>query len=109
MIHQTDLDVGVGIQGPVDLDRSGGLLAGGVAQIRGDAAILCLEFFNGVEGRVAAEEGYGGVQSPSGKQHQREAGPGLLIVNTNGAFLVELATTAAVRLLSKCARQSSRS
>src|ERR1700686_5099077 len=109
MIHQTDLVVGVGIPRPVNLYRSGGLPAGGVAQIGCDAAILSLEFLNGVEGRVAGEEGYGGVQSPSGKQHQREARPSLLIiVDTNRAFLVELASAAVTRLLSKCVWQSGR-
>src|SRR6202161_4959151 len=108
MIHQTELVVGVGIPRPVDLDRADGLAAGGVAQVRCDAAILSLEFLNGVEGRVAGEEGNGGVQSPAGKQHQRETGPGLLIVDTNGAFLVELASSSFARLLSKCARQGGR-
>src|SRR5579864_179647 len=108
MIHQTNLVVGVGFPRPVDLDRAGGLATGGVAQVRCDAAILSLELLNGVEGRVASEEGYGGVQSPAGKQHQREAGPGLLIVDTNGAFFVELASSCFALLLSKCARQGGR-
>src|ERR1700687_1990591 len=108
MIHQSELVVGVGIPRPVDLDRAGGLAAGGVAQVRCDAAILSLELLNGVEGRVAGEEGYGGVQSPAGKQHQREAGPGLLIVDTNGAFFVELASSTFARLLSEGARQGGR-
>src|ERR1700693_1964972 len=108
MIHQADLVVGVGIPRPVNLDGTGGLAAGGIAQVRRDAAILSLELLNGVEGRVAAEEGYGGVQSPAGKQHQRETGPGLLIVDTNGAFFVELASSSIARLLSKCARQGGR-
>src|SRR6266851_4166634 len=108
MINQSELVVGVGIPRPVDLDRASGLAAGGVAQVRRDAAILSLELLNGVEGRVAGEEGYGGVQSPAGKQHQREAGPGLLIVDTNVAFFVELASSSFARLLSKCARQGGR-
>src|SRR5579864_9091609 len=107
MVHQTELVIGVGIPRPVDLDRAGGLAARGVAQVRGDAAILSLELLNRVEGRVAREEGYGGIQSPAGKQHQRETGPGLLIVDTNGAFFVELAGYSA-RLLSKSARQGGR-
>src|ERR1700676_3550623 len=108
MIHQSELVGGVGIPRPVDLDRAGGLAAGGVAQVRCDAAILSLELLNGVEGRVAGEEGYGGVQSPAGKQHQREAGAGLLIMDTNGAFFVELASSSFALLLSKCARQGGR-
>src|SRR5436309_11681158 len=98
MIHQAELVVGIGCPRPVDLDRAGGLAAGGVAQVRRDAAILSLELLNGVEGRVAGEEGYGRVQSPAGKQHQREAGPGLLIVDANGAFFVELASSSFARL-----------
>src|SRR6202171_5644411 len=108
MIHQSELVVGVGLPWPVDRARPGRLAAGGVAQVRCDAAILSLELLNGVEGRVAGEEGYGGVQSPAGKQHQREAGPGLLIVDTNGAFFVKLASSSFARLLSKCARQGGR-
>src|SRR6202047_2799103 len=103
MIHQADLVVGVGFPRPVDLDWAGGLAAGGVAQVRCNAAILSLELLNGVEGRVAGEEGDGGVQSPAGKQHQRDTGSGLLIVDTNGAFFVELPISRFARLLSKCA------
>src|ERR1700693_6470483 len=103
MIHQAELVVGVGFPRPVDLDRGGGLAAGGVAQVSCDAAILSLELLNGVEGRVAGEEGYGGVQSPAGKQHQRETGPGLLIADANGAFFVERASSCFDRLLSKYA------
>src|SRR5206468_2068088 len=43
------------------------------------------------------------VQSPAGKQHQRETGPGLLIADANRAFFVELATSSFARLLSKYA------
>src|SRR6202790_3161655 len=108
MIHKSELGGGVGLPWPGDLDRAGGLAAGGVAQVRCDAAILSLELLNGVERRVAGEEGYGGVQSPAGKQHQREAGAGLLIIDTNGAFFVELASSSFARLLSECARQGGR-
>src|ERR1700720_2141265 len=108
MIHQTELVIGVGFPRPVDLDRTGGLAAGGVAQVRCDAAILSLELLNGVEGRVAGEEGDGGVQSSAGKQHQRETGPGLLIPDTNGAFFVELAGSSFARQLSKGAWQGGR-
>src|ERR1700676_351727 len=104
MIHQSELVVGVGLPWPVDLDRAGGLAAGGVAQVRCDATILTLELLNGVEGRVATKEGYGGVHSPAGKQHQRETGPGLLIVDSNGNFFVELASSSCACLLGECAR-----
>src|ERR1700730_1022395 len=108
MIHQTEMVIGVGFPRPLDLDRTGGLAAWGVAQVRCDEAILSLELLNGVEGRVAGEEGNGGVQSPAGKQHQREAGPSLLIVDANGTFLVELPSSFFARLLSKCIRQGGR-
>ena len=49
MIHQPELVVGIGFPRPVDLDRAGGLAAGGVAQVRRDAAVLSLEFLDGVE------------------------------------------------------------
>src|SRR6266576_2380225 len=41
-------------------------------------------------------------------EQQREAGTGLLIVDANGAFFVELASSSFARLLSKCARQGGR-
>src|SRR5580693_3684493 len=99
MIHQAELVVGVGIPRPVDLYRAGGLAAGGVAEVRRDAAILSLELLNGVEGRVAGEEGYGRIQSPAGKQHQRETGPGFLVVDANGAVFIEFAGSCFLRLL----------
>src|SRR5207302_1503483 len=101
MIHQAEVVVGVGFPRPVDLDRAGGLAAGGVAQVRRDAPILSLELLDGVERRVAGEEPNGRVQSPSGKQHQREARTGFLIVDANGALFVELAGCSFTRLLCK--------
>src|SRR2546423_9204757 len=108
MIHQAELVVGVGIPRAVGLHRAGGLAGGGIAQIRRDAAILSLEFLNGVKGRVASEEGYGRVQSSAGKQHQWEPGAGLIIVDAHGSFSVELAGCSLARLLSKYARHSGR-
>ena len=52
MIHQPELVVGVGIPRPVDLERTGGLAAIGVAQVRRDAAVLPLELLDRVERRV---------------------------------------------------------
>jgi hypothetical protein len=68
MIHQTELVVGIGFPRPVDLDGPGGLAAGGVAQVCRDAAILSLELFDGIKGRVASEEGNRRVQSAARKQ-----------------------------------------
>jgi len=53
MIHEAELVVGVGFPRPVDLDRAGGLTAGGVAQVRGDTAIFSLELVDRGK-RVAA-------------------------------------------------------
>ena len=46
VIHQPELVVGVGVPGPVDLERAGGLAAVGVAQVRRDAAVLALELLH---------------------------------------------------------------
>jgi hypothetical protein len=43
VVHQAKMVVGVGVPGPVDLERAGGLPAIGVAQIRRDDAVLALE------------------------------------------------------------------
>jgi predicted NBD/HSP70 family sugar kinase len=51
VIHQAEMVVGVGIPGPVDLERAGGLAAVGVAQVRRDAAVLALELLDRVERR----------------------------------------------------------
>ena len=53
MIHEAELVVGVGVPGPVDLQRAGGLAGVGVAQVRRDRAVLALELLHGVEGWVA--------------------------------------------------------
>src|SRR6202023_3624012 len=81
MIHQAELVVGVGIPRPTDLARAGGL---------------------------AGEEGYGRVQSPAGKQHKWETGPGLLIVDANGAVFIEFTSSSFFHLLSKYARHGGR-
>ena len=52
VIHQAELVVGVGVPGPVDLERAGGLAAVGVAQVGRDAAILVLELLHRVERRA---------------------------------------------------------
>ena len=70
MIQKAELVVGIGL-GPVDLDRAGGLAAGGVANVRRDAPVLSLELLDRVERRVAGEEGNGRVQSSAGEQQQR--------------------------------------
>src|SRR5262249_41023949 len=80
---------------------SGGLAAGRVAQVGGNAAILALEFLNRVERRVAGEEADRRVQAAAPKQQEREARPGLLEVDAKRGLFVELPRSPAPRLLSK--------
>src|SRR5258705_13879613 len=89
----------MGFPGPVDFDRTSRLAVGGVAQVRRDTAVFALELLDRVERRVAGEEANRRVQSAARKQQQREAGAGLLVVDANRAFFVELAPVAC--LLSK--------
>src|SRR5215510_12217256 len=89
MIHQTDMIIGIGIPGSVDLERAGGLTAIGVAQIREDTAVLSLEFPYRVKGPAAVQAGDRRVQSPARDEQEREARTGLLILNANGAFFIE--------------------
>src|SRR5205085_11043560 len=101
MIHQAELVVGIGVPRPVNLDRAGGLAAGGVAQVRRDATILSLELLDRVKWRVAGKERNGCVQTSAREQQQRKAGTGLLIVDANWASFIELARSRFARLLSK--------
>src|SRR5580698_8167124 len=52
MIHQAKLVVGIGFPRPLDLHRAGRLAAGGIAQVRRDAAILSFELLDRVKWRV---------------------------------------------------------
>src|SRR5215471_9501213 len=101
VIHQSELIVRIRLPRPLNLDRSRGLTARRVAQVRGDAAILALELFNRVERRVAGEERNRRVQAAAWKQQERNARPGLLEVNANGALFVELPGSPVARLLSQ--------
>src|SRR4029079_9567567 len=97
----------VGIRFPraVDFDRTSRLTVGGVTQVRRDAAVFPLELLDGVEGRIAGEEPDGCVESAARKQQERNAGTGLLVIDADLAFLVELARA---RLLRKQARHGGR-
>jgi hypothetical protein len=66
MVHQADLVIGIRFPRPVDLYRAGGLAAGSVAQISGDAAVLPLEFFDRVERRVAGKKAMVEFNPPPG-------------------------------------------
>src|SRR4029077_9937533 len=66
-----------------------GLTAIGVAQIREDAAVFSLEFFDRIKRSAAHQAGDRRVQSPARDEQQREAGAGLLVLDANAAFFVE--------------------
>src|ERR1700739_2537241 len=80
--------VGVGVPGPVVLERARGLAAIGVAQIRGDNTVLVLELLHWVE-RVVREPCDSRVKTAAGNHHQREAGADLFLMNANVAIFVE--------------------
>src|SRR5437867_5009661 len=81
--------IGIGIPGPIDLERAGGLAAIGVAHVREDAAVFSLELLDCIKRSAAFQAGDRRVQSPAGDEQQREAGTGLFILDANGAFFIE--------------------
>ena len=80
--------VGIGVPRPVDLERTRGLPAIGVAQIGRDDAVLVLELVHRIEGMVR-ETRHGRVQPAPGNDHEREAGADLFVMNADIAFFVE--------------------
>ena len=74
MIHQAEVIVRVGVPRPVDVQRSRGLAAFGVAQIGRDNAKLVLELVHRIE-RMGREPRDRGVQTATGNDQQRGAGP----------------------------------
>ena len=80
--------VGVGVPGPVDLQRASGLAAVGVAEVRREAAVLVLELLQGVEG-VGREARDRGVQPAAGDDHQREARADLFVVDADIPSFIE--------------------
>ena len=106
VIHEAEVVVGVGVPGPVDLERAGGLAARRVTQVGRNAAILAFELVDGIERRVLHCPGDRGVLPAAGDDQQRDAGAGLLVVNTDVAFLVDLpGGSACGRGLCECARR----
>ena len=72
VVHQPEMVVGVGVPGPVDLDRAGRLAAVGVAQIGRDAAVLVGESLIGLKGwRCEARDGR--IQPAARDDQQRKA------------------------------------
>src|SRR2546426_5219359 len=88
---------------PVDLQRTGGLSLGGIAQVTSDATVFSLELLDCVK-RVC-QAGDCRAQSPTGNQQQREAGTVLFIVDANGALFVESHGASFSSLLTKYARR----
>src|SRR4051812_8161046 len=89
--------VGIGVPRPVDLKRSGGLAALGIAQIRRDNAKLAFELVKRVEG-VGREPRDRRVEPATGDDQQRKAGADLFVMDANVAFFVERHRT----LLAQC-------
>ena len=93
MVHEPDLVVGVRIPRSIDLQRTGGLPAVGVAQVHRDTAVLAGEFADHVEGRPAVEEvGEDRVQAPTRDQQQREAGAGYVVTDPHIASFIKART-----------------
>src|SRR2546430_1210281 len=97
--------VGVRLPRPVDLDRTGGLAGGRIAEFRRDAAVLAFELSDRIEGISALQAVNRRVQSAAGNQHEREAGPCLLVVDASGPLFEELARPRAARLLRQHTRR----
>src|SRR5262245_50787351 len=104
VIHETELVVGVRLSRPVDFNRTGRLAGWRIAQVRRDAAVLAFEIADRIEGIPTLQSVNRRVQSAAGNQHEREAGPCLLVENANGPLFEELARPHAARLLRKYAR-----
>ena len=68
VIHHAKLVVGIGVPGPIDCKRAGGLAAIGVAQIRRNHAFIAFKFFDWVERRVSGEEANGRIQTTAGDE-----------------------------------------
>jgi hypothetical protein len=60
------LVVSIGFPGAIDLDRTGGLPVGGVAEVRGDAAILSLEFLIAFKGALPEKKAMVEFNPPPG-------------------------------------------
>ena len=90
MIHQRELIVGVGIPGPVDLERAGGLAGRRIAQVECDATVLVAELLHGMERRIGAGDILDvRVQPAARDQQQREAGAGFLVMDADGTLFKE--------------------
>src|ERR1051325_6570462 len=92
MVQRAEHVGGISIPRPVDLERTGGLTAIGVAQIEGDAAVFVFELGGGVERRRRRVAGIGDrcVQPAAGDDEQRKAGAaGVLVIDLHIAFFIK--------------------
>ncbi len=89
MVHQPQLVVGVGVPGAVDLEGAAGLAGVGVAEVGADAPEVVPVALHGVEGRGGLPGGEGRVQASARDEEQGKAGADLLVVDPDGASLVE--------------------
>src|SRR5271170_8267679 len=88
MVHQADMVVGIGVPGPVDRKRAGGLATLGVAQIGRDNAKLPLELVEWVE-RVRREPRDRRVEPAAGDHQQREPRADIFVMDANLASFIE--------------------
>src|SRR5262245_4365912 len=89
VVHEAELIVGVGVPGPIDLERAGRLPGERVAQVHGDAAEVVLELLHCVEGGSARPPADGRIEPAARDQQQRKPGADLFIVDAHGAAIVE--------------------
>src|SRR5262245_16361212 len=78
----------MGVPGPVDLERAGGLAVVGVAQIHRDAAEVVLELLHRVEVRAAPKRDRR-VQPSARDEEQRESRADFFVVDADVATLTE--------------------
>src|SRR6516162_1979749 len=88
VVDHAELVVGVGVPWSVDLERTGGLAAIGVAEVRRDNAVLALELLHRVKGVVRKARNRR-VESAAGDHQQRKAGADLLVLDADDAFFVK--------------------
>src|SRR5271155_223790 len=103
VVHQPELVVGKRIPRVIDLHRTGGFAAIGVALVHGYAAEVVLELFHRVDrrGRPIADAR---IEAAARGYQEREAGAGLLVANAGVALLVERHGS----LLRRCGRRARR-
>src|SRR5204862_223334 len=87
--------------------RPGGLAAGSVAQVGGEAAILAVEFLGRIARGRARQAADGRVLAPAGDADHRAAGAGLRAVTASVALLVNRHRVPLCGAWRACARRPS--